>query len=457
MMLSEKKIRIGCGQGFWGDYLDAPDRLVASGKLDYLMLDYLAEVTMSILAKQHEKNSDHGYALDFPPLIGRISSAVSLGLKVIANAGGVNPKSAALQTRKILNQVLGEEAGNKIKIAIIEGDNLKSQLPELANLNIKSLDSELKIKEIEASLKSINAYIGCDSVVDALKAGASIVIVGRIADPCMCLAPLMYEYNWQAHELDKLAAGVIAGHIIECGTQSTGGNFSLNWDAINLDSNIGFPIVEFNEDGSFVVTKPEGTSGVVNVDTVTEQLVYEIGDPENYITPDVIADFTEIKLEEIAVNQVRVTGCRGKAKPDKLKISASYFDGYMAEGTLILVGPDVLKKATICEKIIRERIASLTLDIDEILFERLGAFSCIPGMEEKLFYPEPGEVVFRVAAKGHNKSDLSKLTREIAPLVLSGPSGITGYSGGKKDLKEIYSYFPSLVDRNFVSTKFEIV
>jgi hypothetical protein len=450
--MNSRKIRIGCGQGFWGDWIEAPVRLVEAGDLDYLMLDYLAEVTMSILAKQFERDPSKGYASDFPPLVSRLKeSLVSGKLRIIANAGGVNPEACA---RAVVSLI-----GDKIPVAIVKGDSILSNLDnfEASGCEFLHLESGVGIKTVRDNLKSMNAYLGAKSIVEALEAGAKVIITGRVSDPAMCLAPIIHEYKIPWDDYDRLASGVVAGHIIECGAQATGGNYSYDWSGVSNLSNIGYPIVEFSEDGSFVVTKPDTHGGLVTVQSVTEQLVYEIGDPQNFITPDVVADFTTINLKSVGDNKIEVSGVKGTQAPDTLKVSASYFDGYMAEGTLILVGPRVREKASICEKILRDRIFDLKLEYSEILFERLGDCGSTPGISEKLNSPEPMEIVFRVAIRGSNKKDLERFTREVAPLVLSGPSGITGYAGGKKPVREVYSYFPTLISKSLVKESVEIL
>lgn len=456
--MNNKKIRIGCGQGFWGDWLEAPKKLAANGDLNYLILDYLAEVTMSVLAKQREKDSTLGYGRDFPKLVSNLSDyVVNKDLKIIANAGGLNPRACAEACIKILKENFPNQ--NLPKIAIVTGDNLENSLDQFLNAQtgLENSETHKPISEIKSSLKSINAYIGCNSIVEALKAGAQIVITGRVSDPSMCLGPLAYEFNWPLDNWDLMAAGTVAGHIIECGAQSSGGNYSYDWQNTPDLWNIGYPIIECAEDGSFIVTKAKNSGGVVSVQSVTEQLVYEIGDPKNYITPDVIADFTSINLMQLAQNEVFVSGIKGKPKPDKLKISATYHGGFMTEASLILVKPEARKKAALCKEIIEKRLNELNLQLDKIHFESLGAYSCIPGMEDKNKEYDPPEIVFRVAVSDKSRSKVERFSRELTPLVLSGPAGITGYASAKRDVKEVFSFWPSLIDRKLVTTSWELL
>jgi hypothetical protein len=456
--MANKTIRIGGGQGFWGDWLEAPLQLVEKGDIDYLVLDYLAEVTMSILAKQKERDPALGYAKDFPLLIRDLAPQLKdKKIKVIANAGGLNPRACAEKCLQLLSTL--PDMDSMPSIAVVTGDDIlpQKEVLEKKGVSFSHLENASPIASIESSLKSMNAYIGGGSITDALRNGADIIITGRVADPCMTLGALAYEFSWDYSDWNLLASGVIAGHVIECGAHVTGGNFSGGWEHVPEAWNIGFPVIECSKDGSFVVTKPKNTGGLVTVQTVSEQLIYEIGDPELYLTPDVIADFTSITLSDLGNNQVKVSPAKGKPKPAHLKISASYFDGYSTEGTLVLPGPRALKKAAICEDIIRARVSSSNITHKELHFEALGAFDSIPGMREKLSYPEPGEVVFRAAIHTNEKNDALRFSREITPLVLSGPSGITGYAGGKREVREVYAYFPTLIPREFVSTSWEFV
>ncbi len=454
---NERTIRIGGGQGFWGDWLEAPINLATSGRLDYLILDYLAEVTMSILAKQKSKNENLGYGRDFPNLVLKLNKSIkSDNLKIIANAGGLNPLACAKACISEFKNAFPNEP--LPKIAIVNGDNILGCVDDLYKKGeaFSHLETQAPISQVSNSLKSLNAYIGSASIVEALEAGAQIIITGRVADPSMCLAPLVHEFKWKQDDWDLLASGIVAGHVIECGAQSSGGNFSLDWENVPELWNLGYPIVECSKDGSFIVTKAEKTGGLVNKQTVSEQLVYEISDPKNYITPDVVVDFTSLELLDIDKNKVQVKGAKGKKHTDFYKVSGTFHSGYMSEGTLVIVGGDTLKKANLCKQILENRFSDIGLQFEEILFENLGALACIPGIEKASNRDYP-EIVFRVAAKSPDRKVIERFTREIAPLVLSGPPGITGYAGGKREVKEIFSFWPCLVSRSNVPTTWEIV
>ena len=409
----KKSIRIACGQGFWGDWLEAPVHQVQKGPIDYLMLDYLAEVTMSILAKQQSRDPQAGYAQDFVSLIERIlPEIVEKNIKVIANAGGVNPSGCALAVREIIKAA---GLSDSLKIAVVSGDNIASRLDELqaAGESLAHLDTKDSFENIRSHVRSANVYLGCESLVEALSQGANIIITGRVADPSLPLAAMRHEFGWAEDDWDKLASGIVAGHILECGAQATGGNFSGDWESVPDLANIGYPIVEVSEDASFVVTKHEGTGGCVSVPTVKEQLVYEIGNPKEYITPDVIADFTSIQLEEIGNDRVRVHSIKGSAKPESYKVSMSFFDGYTASGSLVYTWPDAYKKSQKAGEIIRKRLESIGLSFDEIRTEAIGLSSCHgPPREGQSF--DPPEVMFRMAVRSKDKAAVTRFTREVA-------------------------------------------
>lgn len=353
----KEKIRIASGQGFWGDLPNAPIDQITKGPIDYLVLDYLAEVTMSILQKQKLRDSKKGFATDFVELMKTILSlAKEKNVKIISNAGGVNPIECAREIEKI-----AREKNIKIKIGIVFGDDILNEIENIQNIGIefKNLDTGENISSIKNKIVSANVYFGADGIVEALKNGAECIITGRVTDAGMTLAPLIYEFGWDKNDYDKLASGIVAGHILECGAQSTGGNCSLDWETIPDLAHVGFPIVEAFSDGTFFVTKHKNSGGRVSVATVSEQLVYEIGDPKNYITPDCITDFTSIELLQVEENVVKVFGVKGNAPTEYLKISMAYADGFRTFGTLTFSWPNALKKAKLADEIIRKRVSDL--------------------------------------------------------------------------------------------------
>ena len=452
-----RTIRIAAGQGFWGDWLEAPIRQARLGQIDYLMLDYLAEVTMSVLAKQRAKNPAAGYARDFVTLIRQIAPDIlQKRFRVIANAGGMNPRGCAEEIRGVLES-LG--LAGAIRIAVVDGDDLTGRLGELtvAGAPLTHLETHAPLSSVSDRIISANAYLGSAGLVEALETGASIIITGRVADPSLVVAPLVHEFGWSLQDWDKLAGGTVAGHIIECGAQSSGGNFSADWTSVTGLADIGFPIVEVSEDATFVVTKHPGTGGLVDARTVTEQLVYEIGDPENYYSPDVIADFTHLRLQSAGENRIFVSGARGKPRPNQYKVSISYADGYMAHGTMVYSWPDAVAKARAAAAIVAERLRSLGLQFDRVHSEIIGVDACHgPKLSGEAIAQLP-EVMLRIGVRGQNRSAVERFTREIAPLVLGGPPSATGYAGGKQDVREVYAYWPALVDRELVTPVVTVV
>jgi hypothetical protein len=441
-------IRIANGQGFWGDWLEAPVRLVEQGPIDYLALDYLAEITMSILQKQKQANPELGYARDFPELIARIAGHIRQGVRVIANAGGVNPIACA---REVVRQAPG------LKVAVVLGDDVYPRIDEFLGKGYQMRDMETgePIAGIRGRIQSANAYIGAFPLAEALATGAHVVVAGRSTDTALTLAPMVHHFGWQPDDYDKLAAGTIAGHIIECGAQCTGGNCQVDWQNIPNMAEIGYPIVEAEPDGTFVVTKHAAAGGRVTIDSVKEQLLYELGDPKNYITPDCVADFTSIHLEDNGHDRVCVTGIRGGARPPSLKLSISYANGWKAIGTLVYSWPQAMEKARAADQIVRDRLQRLDLRFDEIYTEYFGVNACHGGAAPPS--PDPPEVQIRIGVRGPDKKAVDRFTRELIPLVLNGPPGATGFGEGRPAVREIVAYWPTLIPREEIVTRVEVV
>jgi hypothetical protein len=442
-------VRVGGGQGFWGDALDAPSRLVQGGPIDYLMLDYLAEVTMSILQKQKERDPNLGYARDFVGAIQSVLGAVIDGtVRVVANAGGVNPRACAAAVRVL---------DRRLRIGVVTGDDLLPRLDELVadGHALAHMETGEPLSTVRDRVLSANAYIGAAPIREALARGANIVITGRSTDTALTMAPIAETFGWRVDDYDRMAAGIVAGHIIECGAQCSGGNCLYDWRTIPDLADIGYPIVEAAPDGSFVVTKHPHTGGRVSVATVTEQLVYEMGDPHQYITPDVIADFTTIRLEQAGPDRVRVSGIRGAAPTDKLKVSIAYRAGFKAVGTLVYAWPEALDKAHVADRVLRERLDRLGLRFDKVLTEFVGA-SATHGALAGVPSPDLAEVQLRVGVRGERRADVERFTRELAPLVLNGPPSVTGFAGGRPKVEEIVAYWPALIDKRVVHTEVEV-
>jgi hypothetical protein len=441
-----KIVRVAAGQGFWGDWLEAPVRQVEGGPIDYLMMDYLAEVTMSIMQKQRSRDPSLGYARDFPPLMERILPAiVKRGVKVTSNAGGVNPKGCA---ERVLEAARRLGLGGKLRVGLVSGDDVLPRLDELIakGHELRDMDTGRPLSDVRDAVVSANAYLGMAPVVEALDRGADVVVTGRVTDTGLTLGPLVHEFGWPRDGWDLIAAGTVAGHIIECGAQCSGGNLLKDWQRMRGLDNPGFPIVEASGDGTFVVTKHPGTGGVVSVASVTEQLVYEMGDPHNYITPDGTADFTTIRLRQQRRDRVHVSGIRGGPRTPMLKVSIAYTYGWKAVGTLVYAWPDAYQKAWHADRILRSRLANLGLGFEQILTEFVGA-DATHGRLAGAPNPEAPEVQLRVGVRARDKAPVERFTREIAPLVLTGPPSVTGFAGGRPAVEEIVAYWPALVDR----------
>jgi hypothetical protein len=449
-MSNDKTVLIANGQGFWGDSQLGPLRLVEEGPLDYLTLDYLAEVTMSILQKQKQRKPEAGYATDFVQMLGKIlPTCKEKGIKVIANAGGVNPKAC----QQAIKAVIKDLGLTGIKVGIVEGDDILDQLPELiaAGEGFKNLDNGAPVQDIIDRISSANVYIGAKPIVEALEQGADIVVTGRATDPSLVVAPLIYEFGWSMDDFDKLAAGTVMGHILECGAQCTGGNYA-DWRKVKDFARIGYPVVEAKADGTFTVTKHQGTGGLVSVDTVSSQLLYELGDPKGYLGPDCTSDFTTIQLEQDGENRVKVSGIKGSAPTPTYKVSMSYANGYKILGQLVVTGPDAEEKARLCADIVFDRVALYGKEIpkENRFVEIFGTNVCYNGIVEQ--DQPPSEVMLRIGAKSDDKDLLDILGREVTPLVTSGPIGITGFAGGRPRPTDIVGYWPALIDKTRVTT-----
>lgn len=444
--MSGRVVRVAAGQGFWGDWLEAPVRQVRGGPIDYLMMDYLAEVTMSIMQKQKSRDPKAGYARDFVPLMERIlPDIVQKSVKVTSNAGGVNPRACAEAVLEVARR-LG--LTNKVAVGLVTGDDILGRLDELiaGGHPLKNMETGRPLADIRDRVLSANAYLGMAPIVEALRGGADVVITGRVTDTGLTLGPIFHEFGWPADDWDKVAAGTVAGHIIECGAQSSGGNLLKNWRSVKGLENPGFPIVEASPDGSFVVTKHPGTGGVVSIASVTEQLVYEMGDPHSYITPDGIADFTTIQLRRDGPDRVRVSGIRGSPRTPLLKVSIAYFYGYKAVGTLVYSWPEAYDKARAADRILRQRLKDLGLEFEQVLTEFVGV-SATHGALSGNPDPEAPEVQLRVGVRAGERAPVERFTREIAPLVLTGPPSVTGFAGGRPAVEEVVAYWPALIDR----------
>lgn len=441
-MEDQRMVKIGCASGFWGDTNTAAFQLVHLSDINYLVFDYLSEITMSIMAKAMMTNPEHGYALDFvsrvmTPLLKKISEK---NIKVISNAGGVNP----LACRDALEKVI-QAQGLDLKVAVVLGDDVLPQVSELQKQNVKEMFND---EDLPAQLASCNAYLGAVPIRDALDFGADIVITGRVVDSAVVLGPLLHEYQWALDDYDKLSQGSLAGHIIECGAQCTGGNFT-DWRLVEGFDNMGFPIVEVAEDASFTVTKPKGTGGLVSVATVAEQIVYEIGDPQRYLLPDVTADFSKVHLEQVGEHRVQVTGALGQEPTEQYKVSATYPDGYRVVVSFMVAGREAPEKAqaiadailTKCERVLALRSVP---PFTEKSVELLGTETTY-GAHARV--QNNREVVVKMAVKHLFKEACMFFASEIAQASTGMAPALTGLVGGRPKASPVIKLFSFLIDK----------
>jgi hypothetical protein len=424
-------------------------RQVEGGPLDYLMMDYLAEVTMSIMQKQRSRDPSAGYARDFIPLMEQIfPTCIEKGVRVVTNAGGVNPEGCG---QALVEAGRRAGVGGRARVGVVTGDDLMDRLDALLaeGHELRHMETGEPLSSIRDRVESANAYIGAAPIVRALEGGADVIVTGRSTDTALTYGPMMHEFGWDPEDHDRVAHGVVAGHINECGAQASGGNALVDWWTVPAMDAVGFPIIEAHPDGSFVVTKHPGTGGRVSRPVVSEQILYEMGDPSSYITPDVVADFTSIRLDEVGPDRVRVSGIRGSAATEFLKVSIAYADGFKAVGTLVYAWPDAAAKARGAERILRARLDRLGLHFDEIRTELVGWDST----HGHLAGPPPAdlpEVQLRFAVRSRDRAPVERFTRELAPLVLTGTPSVTGFAGGRPRAQEIMAYWPALIRKEAV-------
>ena len=419
---------------------------VRRGPIDYLMLDYLAEVTMSILQKQRSRDPAQGYARDFVPLMGEIfRDCAEKNVRVIANAGGVNLEACR---DAVLAEARKIGLSGKVRVGVVIGDDIMPRLRQLMDAGhaLNNLETGRPLTDVIDKVQSANAYIGAQPIIEALRQNATVVITGRSTDTALTYAPMAFEFGWNPDDWDKFACGVAAGHINECGAQASGGNSLIAWEQVPDMADIGYPIIEAHPDGSFMVTKHKGTGGLINRAVVTEQVLYELGNPIDYITPDVVADFTTMHIDDAGANRVRVHSVKGKPRTDKLKVSISYHSGYKAVGTLVYSWPNAVQKAALAANVLIERLERMGHKYDAVRTEFVGWNSTHGHLVGPPSDDIP-EVEMRVAVRSTEKAPVEAFTRELAPLILTGPPSVTGFAGGRPRVQDIVAYWPALIDR----------
>lgn len=446
-----KSVRIGAGQGFWGDSPFPALDVAQWGDVGYIACDALAELTLAILQKSRQKDPALGYVEDmfFKMLL---QPCHARGIKILTNAGGINPQGAGA----MVHNLAGRMGLKGLKIAVITGDNILPRINEFRNMgeNLADMETGADISGIEDSILFANAYLGAKPMVEALEMGADVIITGRTSDPAQFLAPMVFELGWRWDDWDRLAAGILLGHLMECSAQSTGGNFSGDWWNIPSMERIGYPVAQVYENGDSVLTKPRGTGGRVDINTVREQMLYEVHNPAAYITPDVVADFTSPRLEMDGEDRVKITGARGKPRPENLKVSIGYHDGWMGEAVIRYSWPHAMKKARKAEEIIRSQFSALGLGFEEILTEYIG-YNSLSGPLARGDGEDLNEVGLRIAVRTKNKADAARMPRLLPPLALNGPPTASG-GGAMPRPRELIGLWSALVAREEVEKQVKI-
>ncbi len=444
--------KIANAAGFWGDNLDAPRRLVEGAEVDYLTLEYLAELTLSILARIREKDPTEGYPHDFLTVLESLLPALAAQpkLRIVTNAGGMNPQACAAAAGRIL-----AHAGfPRLLVGVVSGDDIVGRVDELQKngCRLENIETGEPLSGLRRPIASANAYLGARPIADALAGGARLVLTGRVADASLTLGPAVHEFGWQWNDWNRLGAGSVAGHLIECGAQVTGGLYR-HWQHLDL-ANVGYPIAELADDGSCVITKPPGTGGEVSRETVIEQLLYEIGDPAHYLTPDVDVDFTTVDVSECGPDRVLVRGATGRPAPENYKVSLAYRAGFSASGQLLVYGADATAKAQACAEMILSRLATAGFQPQAVNVECLGTGQAVPRSAAPI--ANAREVLLRITVHDERREAVERFAQQLAPLVTSGPPGLAGYATGRATVRDVYAYWPTLVPKTAVPARVEV-
>jgi hypothetical protein len=453
--MSGKVVRLGAGMAFWGDSVRPAIEMVERGDIDYLCCDHLAELTMSILAKQRAADPERGYTRDVLDLLrGALRTCADKGIKVVTNAGGANPRAAARAIRALADE-LGVPG---VRIAVVLGDDLEDRIDDLARdgVSFRNLDTGADLDTVRDRLTHAAVYTGCEGIVEALDRGADIVVCGRVTDIALYLGPLVHEFGWRLDDWERLGMATVVAHAIECGGQATGGLYAGGWADVDGLETLGYPIAEVSEEGTAVLTKTPGSGGEVSIGTVSEQLVYEILDPGSYLTADVTADFTNVTLEEVGPDRVRITGGTGRERPATLKVNMGYRAGFVGEAQFTYTWPDAYAKAQRGLAFLRKRLERADFRYSEDVVEYLGHTSMWGSRVPPPDDPNLPEVVVRYAARCPDATEARKVFTESVPLYNNGPAGVAGV-GTRPPLKELYAMWPCLVPRDHVVQRVEML
>ena len=442
-----KKVKIGGGQGFWGDSNDAAIHMIRHSDIDYLGCDYLAELTLSIMQRQKLKNPAMGYARDFVGLVKEIGrEAYEKNIKILTDAGGMNIDGCV----KEVSNTLKEQGVDNFKIGYVTGDDMLARLPEMMKQGIafNNMDDVGDFNEIKDKIVNANVYYGHEPIVECLKQEADMVITGRATDSALFLSPMMYEFGWAPDDYDNLARGIMTGHLLECGGQGAGGNYMYDWKSVPRMDELGFPIVELSNNEMYITKAPD-CGGIICEQSCKEQFLYEVLDPANYLTPDVNVDISHATLTNAGDNRVKVEGIKGKKRPDTVKLCIGYHAGYKVATYLSFAWPDAYEKAQYTADILMKKMKRKGLVAEEIRIDYLGVNALhlgVANMDPDML-KNMNEVVLRIAIRTKEKAEAAKIIPEISPLQLNGPPGAS-FFGGRAKVQEVIGLWPTLIPRD---------
>lgn len=450
-----KTIRLGAGMAFWGDSIRPAIDMVQRAEIDYLCCDHLAELTMSMLTKRMERDPEQGYTPDIVELMNAVlPTCVEKGIKIISNAGGANPRACAQKVAEVAKE-LGLSG---LRIGVVTGDDISSRIDGLMadGIDFANLDTGAQLQSVRDRLTHANVYTGSEGIVEALEAGADVVICGRVTDVALYIGPMRYEFGWSADDWHHLGIGAALAHCIECGAQATGGLYAGGWQEIEGMADIGYPIGEISQDGTAVVTKTPGTGGAVTPGSVSEQMVYEILDPGNYLTADVTGDFTNIRLEQVGPDRVSISDVTGKPAPATLKVNMGYRAGFLGTAQWSYTWPDAVAKGHRSLELLEERLANVNFKAEETRVEWVGHNSMWAPLVPPPDDPEALEVTLRYAARCPTRAEARKVFSELVPICNNGPAGLGGL-GTRLPIVELFAVWPCLIPRELIGSDVDLM